>query len=122
MGNGTQTASHEVVLTAGLQDTSGQFYEEQYSAPCIPNSNLPGLMGIKSLKRNDALIRCKTGEMWFLGPGGVEIKTSPGSRHFQMKEAASGHWLLPINKFSANAKSGGITLASDEIDNEKDNE
>eukprot|EP00973_Karenia_brevis_P027707 3819092-Karenia_brevis.AAC.1 len=71
-------------------------------------------MGIKSLRRNDAVIRCKTGEIWFLGKGGVKIEASPGSRHFQMKEAKSGHWLLPINRFSNDAKSSGITLATEE--------
>ena len=70
------------------------------------------MMGIKSLKANDALIRCKTGEIWFLGSGGVKIEASPGSRHFQMKEAASGHWMIPINKFSSKkvAKQSGMVL------------
>ena len=40
---------------------------------------MPGLMGIKHLKKEEALIRCRTGEMWFWGQGGVEIKASPGT-------------------------------------------
>ena len=113
VGNGSQTAQYEVSLTAGLQDTSGNLYEEVYTAPCLENSAVPGLMGIQSLERNDALIRCKTGEIWFLGRGGAKIEPSPGSRHFQMRKARSGHWLLPISKFGSNgAKSAGITLTT----------
>ena len=113
VGNGSQTAQYQVELTAGLQDTSGNLYEETYVAPCLENSGVPGLMGIQSLERNDALIRCKTGEIWFLGRGGVKIEPSPGSRHFQMRKAKSGHWLLPISKFgSKGAKSAGITLTT----------
>ena len=72
-------------------------------------------MGIKSLKANDALIRCKTGEIWFLGSGGVKIEASPGSRHFQMREALSGHWMLPINRFSdkREAKRSGMVLSTE---------
>ena len=113
VGNGAQQAHYEVSLAAGIQDTEGRFYEETYQAPCLEGSGIPGLMGIISLERNDALIRCKTGEMWFLGPGGVEIKASPGSRHFQMRKAKSGHWMLPISRFSSTACSGGITLTTD---------
>ena len=69
-------------------------------------------MGIQSLERNDALIRCKTGEIWFLGQGGVHIQPSPGSRHFQMKKARSGHWMIPISRFTKNAPSKGMTLAT----------
>ena len=113
VGHGSQTAQYEVSLTAGLQDTSGNHYEEVFTAPCLENSGVPGLMGIQSLERNDALIRCKTGEIWFLGQGGVKLEPSPGSRHFQMRKARSGHWLLPISKFSSKgARSAGITLTT----------
>ena len=113
VGHGSQSAEYEVELTCGLQDVRGQYHEELYRAPCIEGWGGPGLMGIQSLERNDALIRCKTGEIWFLGRGGVKIEPSPGSRHFQMRKARSGHWLLPISKFSSKgAKSAGITLTT----------
>ena len=67
---------------------------------------------LEKLEKNDALIRCKTGEMWFLGSGGVQIIPSPGSRHFQMKKARSGHWMLPINKFKKDAKTAHSVLST----------
>ncbi len=36
-----------------------------------------------------------------LGPSGVKVVPSPGSRHFQMKRAPSNHWLLPISNFNS---------------------
>ena len=104
VGSGTSTASYEVELPAVSEDVNGELYEMTYTAPCVENSPIPGLLGIDSLEKYDALIRCRTGEMWFLGPGGVDIKASPGSRQFQMRKAQSGHWLLPISKFKKNAE------------------
>ena len=99
VGNGVQRCTHEVQMTMGMRDVDGNHIEGEYRAPCINGSNVPGLMGIKTLKAQDALIRCRTGEMWWLGQGGVDIRVSPGTKHFQMKESPGGHWLLPVNCF-----------------------
>ena len=101
VGKHAQEATYEVELATGTMDTEGNLVKGTYVAPCINQSSVPGLMGIKALKVNDALIRCKTGEMWFLGQGGVEIRPSPGSKHFQMKESPGGHWMLPVSTFLA---------------------
>ena len=117
VGNGTQEAKYALSLPASIVDTDGTHHEAVFDSPCLEGSNVPGLMGIKSRKRNDALIRCKTGEMWFLGKGGVKIEPSPGSKHFQMKQSNGGHWLLPINRFSNKPVHSGIVLATtDESD------
>ena len=112
VGHGSQSAEYEIEVTCGLQDVQGNFHEEKYRAPCIEGWDGPGLMGIQSLERNDALIRCKTGEIWFLGQGGVQLQPSPGSRHFHMKKAASGHWMIPISRFAANPPSKGMTMTT----------
>ena len=104
VGAGPTEATYEVELATGTMDTEGNNIMSTYVAPCLPQSSVPGLMGIKSLKVKDALIRCRTGEMWFLGQGGVEIRTSPGTKHFQMKESPGGHWMLPVSTFLAGGK------------------
>ena len=98
---GQQTATAEVDLATATLDVEGRMHTNTYRAPCLDNSNVPGLLGIKALKHEDALIRCSTGEMWFLGQGGVDMKVSPGTRHFQMREAPGGHWMLPVSQFFA---------------------
>ena len=88
-------------MATGTLDVEGNIHSSHYQAPCLDNSNVPGLLGIKALKLEDALIRCRTGEMWFLGSGGVDLRVSPGTRHFQMREAPGGHWMLPVSQFFA---------------------
>ena len=114
VGQGSQRADFKTILTTGMVDTSGQYWEEKFEAPCLPDSNVPGLMGIKTMEENDALIRCKTGEIWFLGKGGVKIEPSPGSRHFQMKKTGSGHWAIPVSRFrrGEKAKTAQMTMTT----------
>ena len=83
-----------------IVDVDGVTYEEEYRAPCIGGSSVPMLWGIQSLEQNRALIDCKTGELYLMGPGGYEIKTSPGFRKFKMKKGRSGHRMLPVSKFN----------------------
>ena len=90
-----------MVLATGTHDVDGNLHRDVYQAPCLNNSNVPGLLGIRALKALDAVIRCSTGEMWFLGSGGMKMELSPGTRHFQMKQAPGGHWMLPVSQFFA---------------------
>ena len=113
VGKGKQAATYEVKLSLGLLDAESEAFEDTFTAPCLEGSSVPGLLGIRSLKKCDALIRCKTGEIWFLGKGGVDITPSPGSRCFQMKEAPSGHWMIPISHFRADAKQQEWHLVSE---------
>ena len=104
VGNGSQTCTHEVVLPVSLQATDGRFYEETFCAPCVDESQVPLLWGIQSLKKKNAVIACKEGVIYLMGPGGYEIKPSPGSLKFQMKESRAGHWMVPISNFSQHAQ------------------
>ena len=63
VGQGSQKTDTKVILTIGMVGTSGQYWEEKFEAACFSDSAVPGLMGIDSLENNDALIRCKTGEI-----------------------------------------------------------
>ena len=116
VGKGSQTATWSVDMTMATNDVDGVRYLHRYEAPCLDNSNVPGLMGIKHLKREDALIRCSTGEMWFLGAGGVELQCSPGTKHFQMKEARGGHLGLASDRLHRRIKQGIIIQEGDPLD------
>ena len=110
IGKGVQTCQHGVSFPCGLVDVDGEPWIEQFEGPCILEATLPALFGIEALRRNNALIDCKTGKLWFLGAGGAEIKPSPGSRCFQQVLGPSGHWLLPIHRFQHGAKSKNIAM------------
>ena len=72
VGHGSQIVEYGVELTIGLQDTQGDFHREVYRAPCIGGWGGPRLIGIQSLERNDALIRCSTGETGSLERAGLK--------------------------------------------------
>ena len=67
VGHGSQTAEYEVEVTIGLQDTQGSFHHELYRAPCVEGWSGPGLIGIHSLGRNDALTHAVPGKFGSLG-------------------------------------------------------
>ena len=100
VGTGTQYADEKVRIPVGLEDTKGKFYLGDYNAAVIRNSNLPALLGMNSLAEHNAVIRCRTGEIWFTDSSGCDIKPKGNHVHLQMKRAASGHWYLPVGRFN----------------------
>ena len=110
MGHGQPVARFEVCLPASIMDIHGQVFEEEYRAPCAENSGIPGLMVIQSLECNNALIRCRTGEIYFLGEGGADIQAPLGSRHFQLKKGKTEHGMIPIINFSDQHNMASIVL------------
>ena len=68
-----------------------------FTTPVIPNSSLPALLGLKTLSGERALIDCFNHQIVFVGPGGYRLHASPGSRTYQLKQAKSGHLLLPCD-------------------------
>ena len=67
-------ADAKVSIPIGLQDTAGKKHLSTYKAAMVRNSNLPALLGIDSLERLNAVISCRTGEMWFMDDAGCDIK------------------------------------------------
>jgi hypothetical protein len=99
VGSGSSSANDLVTVPICLPDgTLGH-----YKAACISGSDLPALWGLDSLKTNRALIDTVHNKLFLLGPGGVQLKLSPGSVMYQLEEAATGHLLLPCAEW-ANAR------------------
>ena len=46
-----------------------------------------------------ALIDVRSKKMYLVGPGGYQIRLSPGSSEHQLVRADSGHLLLPCSRF-----------------------
>ena len=95
IGTGTQTATQKVVHRIGL--ANGR--EANYETPVLPRSGTPALLGQRSLRKLRALIDCFTGRLYFIGPGGYQIKLSPGSETHELTESHAGHLMLPCSDF-----------------------
>ena len=57
-----------------------------------------------------ALIDCFTGRLYLIGPGGYQIKVSPGSETHELVESHAGHLMLPCSDFQDNSKATTETM------------
>ena len=83
--------------------------------PTVPNSDLPGLLGLQSLRRARTIIDTETNKLYMLGPGDYDIMKvmPPGTTVVQLEESPSGHLMMPCDQyhqFDAEQKNGGLVL------------
>ena len=104
VGQGSQSTSEAVTGVVGIEDSNGCGWLNEYKSPVFPTSYFPDLMGTQSLERLDALIRCRTGEIWFLGPDGVKIIPGKSAIHINMVRNRTKHWAIPVDRFQKNMK------------------
>ena len=57
---------------------------DNFQAPILTGSEVPALLGIRTLKTRRAVIDCFTGRMYLIGAGGYKLKLSPGSRELNL--------------------------------------
>ena len=75
IGAGSQSTDwdvrHQVAVGNGRIDN--------FTAPELPDSETPGILGRCSMKRLRCLIDAFEGRLYMVGPGGCELRLSPGS-------------------------------------------
>ena len=98
VGKKSQIADQSGFVEMTVVDHSGENVDASYCAPLIADSNLPPLLGNKTLRRLRSLLDLGDGRLIVPGPGGVELTLSPGSRVFQLELTDSGHYVLPLSK------------------------
>ena len=69
--------------------------------PAVPDSDLPGLLGLTALRRNRAILDLHTMKVYFAGPGDYDLMTAmpPGTDCFQAELAPSGHMVVPCCEY-----------------------
>ena len=83
-----------------------------YTAPLIEGSNVPALLGTQSMTQHNCIIDLVHNQLIMLGPGGIEIKLSPGSRVIPILRSSTGHLLISANEWNSNsANSASPALA-----------
>ena len=73
VGAGVQHADESIRASIGLEEKSGKHHLADYSAAVIRDSSLPALLGLDSLSDHNAVIHCRTGEIWFMDKQGCDI-------------------------------------------------
>ena len=99
-GKASQPADWDVIHTISVGD--GRL--GTFTAPELPNSKVPALLGQRSMKEKRCLIDTFTGRIYLVGPGGYELKLSPGSVQHDLVESSAGHLMLPCSCFNVPVK------------------
>ena len=95
VGKHAQTCTKQGTLPVGLEDGS----QGEFIAPIIDGSEIPGILGLRRMEQQKAIIDTHGQKYIVPGPGGVEMKLSPGSKMYSLKKAMSGHLMLPITSY-----------------------
>ena len=61
--------------------------------------DLPGLLGLRSLEQQRAILDTGGRTLIFPGPGDVEISLPPGSVRVPLEKAPSGHLVMVIDEY-----------------------
>jgi len=100
IGSGSQQTEWDVTHTISVGDGRLGVFE----TPELPDSKVPGIWGQKSMKKKRCLIDTFTGRIYEVGPGGYELKLSPGSVQHDLVESSAGHLMLPCSRFDVPRK------------------
>ena len=67
----------------------------------MENSDLPGLLGLQSMRDHRVVLDLQKLKIYFVGPGDYDLDKalSPGTVSFELEVAPSGHLLLPCSNF-----------------------
>ena len=98
VGKSAQTAETASRVALRLSDMDGQQVSGTFTAPVIPDSSLPPLLGLRSLRNMGAVIDTRQQVMILPGPAGLKIECSPGTRSFKLEMSPSGHLILPVDQ------------------------
>ena len=117
VGHGSQKCIYDCTLPVSLNRSreGAEGREGSIVIPSVQHSDLPGLLGLNTLRYNRAVLDFTTLEMHFLGPGDSKVGKTlpPGSDTFQLEIAPSGHLVLPCSEFkSPPPKDTSLTLLS----------
>ena len=111
VGNGTNEAKWEVHVPIALEDTDGHVSLHEYRVPVITDEgrDLPALLGLQSLARQNSILEMAPGHEFLTlpGPGGYSINWSPGTVRYKLEQSPSGHLLLPCDDFAKVSKERG---------------
>ena len=105
VGEGTQRAVWEttVPIAGPHADNDSVAGLYKFEAPTVDGSgaDLPALLGLRSMSSHSGVLEMAEGKemLTFPGPGGYKIEWSPGTTHFKLEKAPSGHLVMPCDTF-----------------------
>ena len=98
-----------------MTDNTGNTRLHRITAPVVTGAgeHLPGLLGLRSLEHERAILDCGTKKLHLLGRGEAQITLPPGSVSIPLHKAPSGHLVMIIDNYEhMQSARGGIAEAS----------
>ena len=113
VGEGTQACRYEARVPFAFQSADGAVTMNAYDAPIVggSGSQLPALLGLRSIQAKNGVLETRAGHqcLTFPGPGGYTINWSPGTVHYPLVSAPSGHLVIPFADLSSvTPNTGGL--------------
>jgi len=102
VGQGSQQCTHNCTLPVAFSRLDNSFGRGTFTLPTVPNSELPGLLGLQSMRERRTILDLNTLQMHLLGPGDYELlpHLPPGTESYQCEIAPSGHMVLPCGEYA----------------------
>ena len=72
VGNGSQKCTHDVHLPLAFLTTK-RVSKAIFRTPCVPNSELPALLGLQSIKNARGIIDTNTNMLYMVGQGDYDL-------------------------------------------------
>ena len=100
VGNGSQTCTHNVKLPIAIPGREKHLHGT-FDSPSVPESSLPGLLGLTTLRKVRGIIDCNTCKLYLAGPADYNLLDGlpPGTEEIQCEFAPSGHMVMPCAEF-----------------------
>ena len=117
VGNGSHKCTHNCNIPLAIQRSDGTICRATLNTPAIPNSQVPALLGLDSLRKSRAIIDINTLRLHMCGPGSYKLDDAlpPGTEHIQCVLAPSGRMAVPCGEYDALDKQqqGGLRVEHD---------
>ena len=101
VGHGSQQCTHNCKLPVMLRKTDGTYSPGVFETPVVPNSELPGLLGLHSMRNASAVLDMANLRLHLCGPGDIQLNLPAGTESYQLEVSPSGHLVLPCSNFAA---------------------
>ena len=110
VGKGAEVCKHDCHMPVSLKTGEDSYMRATYSTPIVPESDLPALLGLDTLKRLKGVYDAHKNQLHFLGAACLEKEhLPPGTTTIQCEYGPSGHVMIPIDHYEEGKKDvGGI--------------
>ena len=98
-GNGNQTCTHDCTLPIAMSRENVTAVAGSFTIPVVANSELPGLLGFKTMRNNRAALDMVNLRLHFCGSADVDLSLPSGTKSFQLELSPSGQLAPPCTNF-----------------------